>query len=73
MAKRNYIEELRALSVKENDGLYGRLADYMNARLIKTNQTIFEYIPGLDGLKEGYQDLYPVIEKLREKGFFDGN
>ncbi len=65
---RNYVKELRAMGPD-----YTELADYMNERLIKTNKTIFEYIPLIDGLKEGKQHLYPLLTELIEKGFFDGN
>lgn len=65
---KNYVEELRS---SENP-LEKELAEYLNYRLIKTNLTIFEYVP-IDGIKEGYQHLIPLIDKLRKKGFFDGD
>jgi hypothetical protein len=68
---KNYIEELRKRSEKGEPELR-ELADYLNDRLIKTNKTIFEYVP-IDGLKKGKQHLYDIIDKLRKEGFFDGN
>ena len=70
---KNYGAELRKLADKNPDSLYRELADYMNHRLIITNRSIFEYIPVLDGVKEGKDHLIPFITELREKGFFDGN
>lgn len=70
---RNYVKELRELADKNPDnGLYRELADYMNARLIQSNKTIFEFVP-IDGVPEGKERLIDLIQELREKGFWDGN
>lgn len=67
---RDYVTELRKMAAKEPDSLYRELADYMNYRLIITNRSIFEYIPVLDGVKEGKEHLIPLIVRLTEEGFF---
>jgi hypothetical protein len=69
MEKRNFVEELRELG--KTDAAIGELAVYMNDRLIKTNKTIFEYTPCIDGVRNDKLHLLPVIVKLIEDGFFD--